>query len=231
MPQGAPVSDAPVTAPLTLIGCGAAFEAIACEPAAYGLSVPPELRRIASVAAVADAADAALDGLAGAEGDAPRVFIAVDAHALNYARLELYGRAKLRGVRMATLVHGCAIVAPGVRLADNCLIGPAALIGPGAVIGGDVFIGAGARLDACVTLAAHVWVGAGAALGAGCRVGTHSFVGDDVRLRAGVCLGRHCVVDHAAEHGRSLHDGSFIEPVFGGAATIIGAGYSFDVRG
>lgn len=216
--------------PLTLIGCGDAFEAIADEPAAYGLVEAPQLRRIEAVAAIAASAYAVLDALIDDAGDAPLVFIAVEAHALNYARLELYGRAKLRGVRMATLVHESAVVAASAKLSDNCLVGPAALIGSGATIGPDSFIGAGARLEAGVMIAAHVWVGCGASLGAGCNVGTHSIVGADVKLRPGISLGRHCVIDSAGEYDGCLRAGSFNEPIFGGVATIVGAGYTFQVR-
>lgn len=207
-----------------LVGCGSAFDCIAAEPQAYAEGAW-EIRKAAGVAQLASTASALLSGLSPLE---TRLFIAVDAQALNYARLELYGVARLAGLKMATLVHPTAWVAPGTRLADNVWVGPGVRISPGCRIDSDVLLNIGVRLDERAHISAHGWVGPGASLGAGVRVGQHSAVGADVHVRAGVQIGRHCTIDHGGIWTRDLADGSFLEPELPcSTAHVIGAGYSF----
>jgi hypothetical protein len=215
--------------PLThcLVGCGQVFDLIAAEPQVYAANVGWEVRPAMGVEHLASTAN---DLLSGIERTTTRIFIAVDAQALNYARLELYGIARMAGLQMATLVHPLAWVAPGVRLADNVWLGPGVRVTVGCQIDSDVLINVGARLDERVHVSAHGWIGPGASLGAGVNVGTHSAVGADVHVRAGVQIGRHCTIDHAGIWTRDLKDGSFLEPELPTVAQIIGAGYSFQKK-
>lgn len=207
-----------------LVGCGSAFDCIATEPQAYAAG-SWEIRHAAGVAQLASTVSTLLAGLS---PQGTRLFIAVDAQALNYARLELYGVARLTGLKMATLVHPTAWIAPGVKLGDNVWVGPGARIGPGCRIDSDVLLNVGVRLDEKVHVSAHGWVGPGSSLGVGVRVGLHSVIGADVQVRAGVQIGRHCTIDHGGVWTRDLVDGSFLEPEMpSSTAQIIGAGYSF----
>lgn len=206
-----------------LVGCGSVFEAIAAEPQTYATG-SWEIRPAQGVAQLATTARDLLDGL---DATQTQLFVAVDAQALNYARLELYGVARLAGLRMATLVHPTAWVAPSVRLADNVWVGPGARIAVGSRIDSNVLVNMGARLDEKVRLSAHGWIGPGASVGAGVHVGVHSVIGADVHVRSGLRIGRHCVIDHAGPWTRDMEDGSFLEPELSDAAQVIGAGYSF----
>lgn len=210
-------------APLTLIGCGAVFDAIAADPAAYGITHFAQRLQVAGVSEIAANADALL---AQAGQTDAAIFVAVDSNALNYARLELYGRARLHGLKLSTLVSLSAHLAADVQLADNVWVGPAAIVGHGITVGANVQIGAGARLDAGARIAAHVTIGAGASIGAACRLGSHTVVGADVQLRAGATLGKHCLLDSPGPWQQTLDDGHFLDPMLTRPARIVGPGYS-----
>lgn len=210
-------------APLTLIGCGTVFEAIAADPAAYGISAFAQQLRVAAVSEIAANADALI---AQARQTTAAIFIAVDSNALNYARLELYGRARLHGLKLSTLVSRSAHVAVNVQLADNVWIGPAAVIEHGVTIGADTQVGARTRIDAEAVIAPHVTIGAGASIGANCRLGSHTVIGTDMHLRAGVTLGKHCLLDRQGAWQQSLDDGHFLDPMFNSPARIVGPGYT-----
>ncbi len=210
-----------------LVGVGEVFQTIASDAAGYGLPKVLQLREATSVAALSASASELLDGL---DPSTTQIFVAVDHNALNYARLELYGAARLRGLRMATILHFRAIVAPDAQLADNVWIGAGALIGSAARIASDVLIHPGTRIDAGARIGMHSWIGPGASVGAGTEIGAHSVVGADQRLRAGLCIGRHCVIEGADAPSEHMASGSFSAPHFATPARMIGAGYSFEKR-
>ncbi len=213
--------------PLVLIGCGSVFDAIATDAVGYGIAPDGERRAAASVAALAVSVPALLEGL---DPALHRIFLAVDQNALNYARLELYGAARLRGFRPASLVHARAWVAPDARVDDNVWVGPGVLVAGQARLGSDVLVSPGARIDAGAHIEAHGWIGAGASVGAGTRVGSHSVIGADVHLRAGLQIGRHCVLDRPGAWEATAANGVFSAPQFSAPARIIGAGYSHQKR-
>lgn len=212
------------TRTLCLVGCGSAFDTIAGEPDAYAGHGPWLLRPAESVARLAATRHHLLEGL---DPATTQLFVAVDSNALNYARLELYGAARLAGFRMVSLVHARAWVAPGATLADNVWIGPGASVSPGCVLAGDVLVNPAARLDTGASVGMHGWIGPGASIGSGASVGPHSVIGAGVFLRGGLKVGRHCVLDRAGAWQRDLPDGSLVEPEFDAPARIVGPGYSF----
>jgi len=218
---------APASRMLCLVGCGTAFDTIASEPHAYADHGPWLLRQAESVARLAATRHRLLEGL---DAATTQLFVAVDSNALNYARLELYGAARLAGFRMVSLVHARAWVAPGVKMADNVWIGPGASVNRGCVLASDVLVNPAARLDSDASIGVHGWIGPGASIGSGASVGPHSVIGASVSLRGGVRVGRHCVLDRAGAWQQDLPDGSFVEPEFDPAARIVGAGYSFQKR-
>ncbi len=209
---------------ICLVGCGQVYDTIAAEPDAYACGAQWSLRPVEGVAALAGSARALLEDL---DAAATRLFVAVDAQALNFARLELYGVARMAGLRMATLVHPTAWVSPGSQLADNVWVGPGVRVAAGCRVDSDVMLMQGVRLDHGVHIGAHGWVGPGAALGTGVKVGTHSCIGADVQLRAGITVGRHCCIDHPGPLRHDLSDGCFLETEMSSMARIVGAGYSF----
>ncbi|MEY4651677.1 MAG: hypothetical protein RI884_258 [Pseudomonadota bacterium] len=210
---------------LCLVGCGEVFDLLDKDLSTYGWDDARVHRhRFEQVADIAAQADAVL---ASWDPAVHTLFIAVDANALNHARLELYGRARLRGFRLQALVHPSVIAAPGTRWADNVWIGPGTLLGPDCRIDSDSFIGAGSRLDARVHVGAHVWVGQGARIGTGCQIATHAVLGPDVMLKPGTQLGRHVLIDKPGPWEGTWAAGTFLESTWAQPARMMGPGYSF----
>ena len=213
---------------LCLIGCGATFEMIAADAVGYGLPEGWIARQVESVSTLSSSTSNLLDGLVATD---TQIFVAVDQNALNYARLELYGAARLRGFRMAKLTHKSALVAPDAKINDNVLIGPRTLVASKVNINSDVLVSPGVRLDVGAHVGAHCWIGPGASVGAGVVIGSHSVIGADMRIREGIKIGKHCVLDTAITWSKNMADGSFVAPQFDLPARIIGAGYSFTKAG
>lgn len=210
--------------PMCLIGCGSTFESISADAAAYDFPSGWLARKADSVASLSSCAAALLDGLSVAD---TRIFVAVDQNALNYARLEIYGAARMRGLRMAQLVHARAWVAPDARLGDNVWVGAGAIVSSKTHIDPNVMISAGARVDAGVRIGMHSWIGAGASVGEGAQIGSHCVIGSDTRVHAGLKIGKHCVIDTLSPWSQDMADGTFVAPQFDSPARMIGAGYSF----
>lgn len=211
-----------------LIGCGEVYRAVTAEAALYAaLSAGLRCVALPGPSAIAAQADALLATLDPAQH---RLFIAVDANALNHARLELYGRARLLGFRMATLVHPRACVSLDATLGDNVWIGPGAHIGPGCKVGSNTLVGAQARLDTGVVVGAHGWLGPGARVGSDSQIGAHCVIGADVQLRAATRVGRYCLLDQAGPWRDDVAPGTFAVDGWAQPARVVGAGYTHSLR-
>jgi len=204
---------------LALIGRGQLFDDIAANwnLLAHGCTLLP--LRLESVDAAIHDTGVLLAGLDPAQ---TRFFAAVDAQAVNHARLDVYAKARLMGFRGDSLRHPSAIVAGNVRMGENCWIGAGAVIAHGVQIGNNTIVGDGVRIGSGAKLGANGWVGAGASIGAGTTLGQHCLIGRDVRLDAGLQIGRHCVIDVPGAHTETLTDGTFIDPLFPHPVRIYG---------
>ena len=211
---------------LCLVGCGSVYDALIDDLPSYG--VDPKLvkcHRFDQVADIAAQAELVLDQWS---PQTHELFIAVDANALNHARLEMYGRARLRGFRMRTLTHCSAVLGSGVKLADNVWVGPGALLGPLCHIASNTLISAGVRLDADVRVATHCWLGPGARVGRHARLGTHVVLGADVVLQEYTEIGRHVLLEQPGPWYGVLPSGTFWEARARSVAHMIGPGYTFE---
>jgi hypothetical protein len=200
-----------VQLPLYLLGCGSAFEAI---QGAWGEIAPGRDLHCLVLANTDEIALDAVEMLRGVDPALARVFVAVDQNALNFARLDLYRQVRLRGYKGESLVHPRAVLAPGVKLGENCWIAPAALLAGGVHVGNNSFVGAASRLDANVRIAAHSWIGAGVSVGLGSSVGSHSVLGADVHVATNISIGRYCVMDIPGAYLSSFADGTFVDSMF-----------------
>lgn len=211
---------------LSLIGCGSVYDALIDDLSAYGLdSARVQGHRFNQVADITAQAEQVL---AQWSPQSHELFIAVDSNALNHARLEMYGRARLRGFRMRSLVHRSAVLGTGVKLADNVWVGPGALLGPSCQIASNTLIGAGVRLDAGVRVAAHCWIGPGARVGQHVSLDSHVVLGADVVLQEHTELGRYVLLEQPGPWHGVLPSGTFWEARARSAARIIGPGYTFE---
>jgi UDP-3-O-[3-hydroxymyristoyl] glucosamine N-acyltransferase len=158
------------------------------------------------------------------------LFIAVEANALNHARLELYGRARLRGFRMITLVHPTAYVSPAASLGDNVWLGPGAHVAAGCKVGSNTLIGVHSRLDLDAMVGTHVWIGAGCSIGSGSRIGNHCVLGTDVKLCAGTRLGKYSLLEQPGPWSGEISAGTFSVNNYAEPAKVVGRGYTHSVR-
>jgi|GEM_PF-1020313 len=203
---------------LVLIGCGIVFETIA--------STWPQLSKgerklqLIRLDSTDDAANAANEQLSLLNNTEIEIFAAIDQNALNFARLEIYGQARLLGLKSTTLIHPSAIIAPDSRIGENCWIGAGAIIASGASIGNNTLINTGARIDYGAQIAENCWVGSGTSIGQYVKVGQHVVIGSDISLGANITVGRHCSIDMPGAYLTSLAEGTFIDSLFPSAVHI-----------
>lgn len=209
---------------LYLIGFGDAYDAIVDDLPAY--DIDPTLVKCVPLAGPASLAADADDLLGSLDPQGAPLFIAVDAHALNHARLELYGRARLKGFRFASLVHRRAHVSPSAKLADNVWVGPMSVLSPGVKVASNTLIGAGVRIDCQVSVGAHCWIGAGCAIGPRTTIGSHCVLGADITLREATNVGRHSLIDQPGLWQGEIAAGTFVESIYVAPARMLGSGYS-----
>lgn len=196
---------------VALIGCGPLFEDIAAN---WRLLCEGRELHLLQLENTDHAAQDTAALLAGHDPSRTRIFAAVGSQAVNHARLDVYGRARMMGFRAESLRHPSAVVAGDVRIGENCWIGAGAVIAHGVQIGNNTIIGDAARIEAGARLGANTWIGAGASVGAKTVLGQNCLIGHDVRMGAGLQIGRHCVVDVPGSYAESLPMGVFIDPLF-----------------
>jgi carbonic anhydrase/acetyltransferase-like protein (isoleucine patch superfamily) len=209
---------------LCLIGCGTAFESIVADPVGHCLPQGWTFRRAAGVPSLSGSAIRLLEGLS---PEITRIFIAVDQNALNYARLELYGRARLQGFRLAKIIHAHSFCSPDAVIGENVWIGVGTVISSATKIGANVLVSPHARLDFNVKVSSHCWIGPGAVLGESSKIGSHTVIGADTKVISGATIGKHCVVDTSLLWSQDMPDGAFVTQRNSSPARIAGAGYSF----
>ncbi len=210
---------------ICVIGCGDVFECISADYLSYQFSSNDwEFRPVSSPAEISTSAVQLLQGLSVEE---VKLFIAVDYNALNYARLELYYVARLKGYKFTTLVHNTA-KCDHSKMGENVWIGPNTYIAPNTLIGNNVVINACTRLDQGVEIDSHVWIGAGSTISRNTKVGSNTVIGNDVNIGEAITIGKHCMINKPGIWQDAMPNGSFWESSYTEPAKIVGKGYSFD---
>ena len=213
---------------LSVIGCGEVFNALESDAADFNFETEKVVFiRLNDVSEAAQFADQFLPSKNPLEED---VFVAIDDHALNYARLEIYARARLMGFKMPTVVHQSAHISRTARMGDNVYVGAGSLIAANCQIASNSFIGAGVRIDADSSIAAHSWVGSGARIGRQSELSSHVVIHADAVLRAQTHVGAHCWLDASTTWHGDVPTGTLMEPGYRAPARIIGPGYSYEKR-
>ena len=210
---------------LVIVGYGDVFDAIQDDIDSYGLNgIPAIFHRFTSVASISETADVFLKTIA---PETTHLFVAVDSNALNHARLELYGRARLIGFKFTSLVHNTAILSPSTVLGNNVWIGPSAVVANSCKIDNDVFIGSTSRLDPRVTVSSYSWIGSGSKIGRNSSIGSHVVLGNDVVLADNSIVGNHVLIEKAGYWSGTWESGTMFESDSRASAKLIGAGYTF----
>ncbi|WP_082145266.1 hypothetical protein [Delftia tsuruhatensis] len=208
--------------PIHIIGCGTAFESIIADREGYGLPSHIYIHRLDGVACLSQKAKLIIEQVP----PTSPLFLSADENALNYARLELYLPAKLRGHELITLIHKSACVAPDAKISENSWIAPKVTIASKCILAPNVFISTQARLDSHSSIGSHSWLGPGSSLGFKTKIGKHCVVGANTHLGTDIEIGNHCIVDKPGIWNQPLANGTFVEAMYQSPATMIGHGYS-----
>ena len=149
-----------------------------------------------------------------------RVFVAMDARAVNYVRHRLIAQVQLAGYELVSLVSPDATLDAGAKIARNVYIGPGSSVGPqcslgpGSWLARRVVLDRGVSLGACVTLASAV------VLGVQVRVGTGSTLSAGSVALAGCDVGKRCEWLLGATLPGRLPDYSFYDALMPEGARI-----------
>ena len=210
---------------LILLGIGDVLSTIEDDPSSFGLSEGTfHSKRFETVDQISETAEIALTKLNPCEY---LLFVSVDSNAMNHARLELYGRARLLGFKMTTLIHRSAIISPSVEFSDNVYIGPGVVIGQSSKIASNSFIGSAARIDARVTIASHCWIGSGSKIGPDSRIDSHVVLGEDTLIDKNSEIEHHVLIEqHGPWHGK-WRAGTYLEKYAVNPAITVGPSYSY----
>ncbi len=162
--------------------------------------------------------------LAALEGIDPRqatAFVAWSAQFLNFRRLELMGELKGRGFRMPALVCRGALVATGVKLGENTMVGAGAVIAPGSQVGMNCHIGVQASVGPGTVIGNSAWLADGVRVGASAQVESHATLGLGVIVEDGITIGRQCILDVAGRRTLSMPAKTFVTTRFPSGVVIV----------
>lgn len=116
------------------------------------------------------------------------------------ARLRWADAIQAKGLRLATLIHPTAVIAPDVSVGAGTTVNAGAIVDPGVTIGKCVIVGAGVTVGHDSTLADGVRVSGGTNLGGavtverGAMLGTGTSIKNGIRIGAGSLVGIGAVV-------------------------------------
>lgn len=158
------------------------------------------------------------DGLNAETQDA---FVALDARAVNFSRLEVVSLLKARGFALARLIAKGAFVDPGHRIGENTIIHVGAAVSPDARVGYNVVIGPGCVVGAGARIGNSVYLGAGAVIGAGAMIGDNTTIGAGVIVDVGVKVGKQGEILISGVYGSDIPDKTFLAPGYDGPVRII----------
>ena len=210
---------------LILLGIGDVLASIEDDPVSFGLS--PGSFYANRFEAVDQISVMAVKVLANLNPSEYSLFVSVDSNALNHARLEIYGQARLLGFKMANLIHSSAILSPSIQIADNVYVGPGVVIGPASKIASNSFIGSTARIDSRVTIGSHCWIGAGSKIGSDSRIDAHVVLGEDTLIDKNTDIEHHVLIEQKGPWHGKWRAGTFLEKHAANAAITVGPSYSY----
>jgi sugar O-acyltransferase (sialic acid O-acetyltransferase NeuD family) len=116
----------------------------------------------------------------------------------NRRRAHVFDRALSFGLRMATIIHPSAVVAPTASIGAGTVVFARAVVNPDCRVGDDVIINTAASLDHDNVIGTHAHVSPGAVLGGTVVVGEGTHVGIGVSVRNNVTIGAWSVVGAGA---------------------------------
>jgi sugar O-acyltransferase (sialic acid O-acetyltransferase NeuD family) len=146
------------------------------------------------------------------------MFVAIGYRRVNRGRAEVYTKARQMGYTLLTFVGPRAIVAPNVKLGDNCFVFDGAIIEPFVRIGNDTVVWSGACIAHDTTVGDHCFLAPMASVSGNVTLGDYVFVGNNATIRDGVVLAERTVIGAGALIKQDTRAGEIYSPLGAEAA-------------
>jgi carbonic anhydrase/acetyltransferase-like protein (isoleucine patch superfamily) len=115
-------------------------------------------------------------------------------------------RVLAAGYRLFSVVHPRAVVEPGARLGEGCIVLAGAVVDQQVSVGPACFIDIGVRLTAGTTVGSNNYFSTGTATGSRVRIGDDCFFGMDCTITTDVQMGSHLFVNAKTLVPRNVGD-------------------------
>lgn len=162
-----------------------------------------------------------LSTLLDVRADAATAFVTWGPQFLNFRRLELMSEIKSRGFKMPALICKGVLLASGISVGENCLIGAGSIIGSDCKIGFKSVIGAGCILGSATQVASSAWISDGVQIAGQANIGANATLCRGVMLDEGVNIGKQVLLDRPGRYFKSILDKTFLLPRFNEPVKII----------
>jgi len=149
------------------------------------------------------------------------LFVALDARAVNYSRLEFFSLLKGRGFGLARLISPRACVDPQQRIGENSVIHVGATLGSSVHCGYNSVVRTGAVIESGCRIGNSVWIGPGAVIGMGATIGDNTTVGPGVIIGENVKIGKQCEILLPGLYRENMADKTFHAPGYDGPVRIV----------
>jgi sugar O-acyltransferase (sialic acid O-acetyltransferase NeuD family) len=112
----------------------------------------------------------------------------------NSVRADRYYQAKKRGYKFATYISSRAIIAPGVKIGENCMVFDGCIIQPFTNIGNNSIIRSGAHVSHHNIVGDHCFIAPRAALSGGIIVENNCTIGVNATIKEDIIISNNCFI-------------------------------------
>lgn len=136
--------------------------------------------------------------------DAGTAFAAFDERFGNFKRMELMTALMERGFQLPPLVSPRAMLATGVQIGPNALIGDGVTIGTGSRVDYNSVLLSGTHVGTGTHIRPSCWLETGVIVGNGVQIGMHCTLRSGALVAHGVQVGRHCELGWPQRYDKSI---------------------------
>lgn len=141
------------------------------------------------------------------------MFAAIVYAKLNRARMEVCGRAKGKGYRLASYISSRAFVWHNAVLGEHCFIFEDNTIQPFVTIGDNVVFWSGNHIGHHSKIGSHVFITSHVVVSGWVEIGDFCFLGVNATLANNTTIGERCWISHGACLSGDVPAGSLVKPV------------------
>lgn len=149
------------------------------------------------------------------------LFVALDARAVNFSRLELFSLLKGKGFGLARLISPRASVEEQQRIGENSIIHAGATLSSSVHCGYNAVVRTGAIIESGCRIGNSVWIGPGAVIGMGAFIGDNTTIGPGVIIAQNVKIGKQCEILEPGLCRENMADKTFHAAGYDGPVRIV----------